>query len=112
MKKYLVIYHAPASAAKKMEKASPEQAKEGMEPWMKWAEQCGDGLVDMGLPLTGGQKIEKSGSTPSKRNVVGYSILQAESMAKAKAMLKKHPHLNWAAKCEIEVHEAMPLPGM
>ena len=35
---------------------------------------------------------------------------QAENMEAAKAMLMGHPHLQWAAGCEIEVHEAMPLP--
>ena len=27
-------------------------------------------------------------------------------------MLKNHPHLEWMDSCEVEVHEAMPLPGM
>lgn len=111
MKKYIVIYHAPEAWTKKMKDASPEDAKKGMESWMAWAKKCGSGLVDMGAPLGGGQKISSTGSTPSKRNVIGYSILQAESMEKAKAMLKEHPHLKWAAECEIEVHEALPLPG-
>ena len=47
MRKYLVIYHAPAAAFEKMKDATPEQMKAGMEPWMKWAERCGDGLVDL-----------------------------------------------------------------
>ncbi|MBI4173904.1 MAG: hypothetical protein HY519_04245 [Candidatus Aenigmarchaeota archaeon] len=111
MKKYIVIYHAPEGAAKQMENATPEQMQEGMKPWMEWAEKCGSGLVDLGTPLANGQKLTPQGSTPSKRSVVGYSILQAENMEKAKAMLKGHPHLAWAAGCEIEVHEALPLPG-
>ncbi|MBI2598397.1 MAG: hypothetical protein HYW50_04330 [Candidatus Diapherotrites archaeon] len=111
MKKYFGIYHASESATKQKQNTSPKDAKEEMEPWMNWAKDCGTGLVDMGAPLGGGQKISKTGSTPSKRNVIGYSILQAENMQKAMAMLKKHPHLNWDASCEIEVHEVMPLPG-
>ena len=110
MKKYLVIYHASQSAAKQMEKSTPEEAKKGMEPWMAWAKKCGSRLVDMGAPLGGGLKISKDGSAQSKRGVVGYSILQADNMEQAKAMLKEHPHLKWAAGCEIEVHEALPLP--
>lgn len=111
MKKYIVIYHAPESATKKMENVTPEQAKDGMKPWMDWVQKCGKGLLDLGAPLGNGQRVTPAGSTPSKRNVVGYSILQAENMEKAKAMLKGHPHLVWAAGCEIEVHEALPLPG-
>ena len=82
-----------------------------MEAWMAWAARCGDGLVDMGSPLTGGQKLSKSGSAPSDKQVIGYSILQADDMESAKALLDGHPHLEWAEGCEIEVHESAP-PAM
>ena len=110
MKKFIVIYHASASAMKKMKSASPEDHKKGMEPWMKWAKECGDGLVDMGTPLGNGQMVSRNGSTTSKSDVVGYSILQAENMKKIVEMLKEHPHLTWAEGCNIEVHESMAMP--
>ena len=81
-----------------------------MEPWMEWAERCGSGLVDLGSPLMGGQKLSKSGSSPSDKQVVGYSILQAEDMEAAQALLRGHPHLEWTAGCEIEVHESAAMP--
>lgn len=93
-----------------MKNASPEDMKKGMESWMAWAKRCGDGLVDMGTPLGNGQKVTKSGSMPSNKDVVGYSILQAENMEVAKALLQGHPHLEWADGCEIEVHESLPIP--
>lgn len=111
MKKFIVIYHAPAKSFEQAKNASQEDMKKGMDAWMKWAEKCGTGLVDMGTPLSGGQKVSKSGSIPSTKGVLGYSILQAESMEKAIKLLKNHPHLDWAAGCEIEVHECMPTPG-
>ena len=110
MKKFIVIYHAPASAMEQMHDVSPEDMKKGMEPWMAWAKKCGSSLVDMGTPLGGGQKLTESGSSPSDKNVVGYSILQAEDMEGSKALLEGHPHLGWTGGCEIEVHESMPLP--
>ena len=110
MKKFVVIYQASAPAWEQMKDATPEDMKDGMESWMAWAKKCGDGLVDLGTPLGGGQKISKSGSSPSDKNVVGYSILQAENMEAAQALLDGHPHLEWAAGCEIEVHESLPLP--
>ena len=109
MKKYIVIYYAPASAMKQMENVSPEDMKKGMEPWMVWAKKCGNGLVDLGTPLQGGQKLTKSGSSSSDKNVVGYSILQAQNIEGAKKMLKGHPHLEWTGGCEIEVYESLPL---
>ena len=75
MKNFIVIYHAPAAWMEQMAGASPEEMKKGMEPWMAWAAKCGEGLVDWGSPLVGGQKLSKSGSSPSDKNVVGYSIL-------------------------------------
>jgi len=64
----------------------------------------------MGTPLAGGQKVTNGGTSPSDKGVVGYSILQAESMDAAVEMLKGHPHLEWTDGCEIEVHESMPMP--
>ena len=110
MKKFIVIYHAPAEAMAAMADATPEQKAEGMKPWMAWAEQCGSGLVDMGAPLMGGQLLSPDGSSSnSSREVTGYSILQAESMDAAKGMLQGHPHLAWTGGCAIEVHEAAPM---
>ncbi|MBI3305096.1 hypothetical protein HYZ80_02120 [Candidatus Parcubacteria bacterium] len=110
MKKFIVVYHMSKSAMAGMKDVSPEDMKKGMEPWMAWAKKCGSGLVDMGTPLANGQKVTKDGTSPSDKDVVGYSILQAESMKDAVAMLKGHPHLEWSSGCEIEVHESMPLP--
>lgn len=109
MKKFYVIYTAPASYWEQIQNSSPEDMKKGMEQWEVWAKKCGRGLVDMGTPLSSGQKITKSGSSPSEKNVVGYSILQAENMEGAKALLAEHPHLEWTDGCEIEVYESMPM---
>ena len=97
-------------AMEQMANITPEEAQKGMEPWMAWANGVGSGLVDLGAPLGNGQRITKSASAPSGGDVSGYSILQAEDMDSAMQMLKDHPHLQWAEGCEIEVHEAMPLP--
>ncbi len=113
MKKFIVTFHAPASAMEQMGQmstASAEEQKKAVAPWMEWAERCGSALVDPGSPLMGGQTLSKSGSSPSDKGVVGYSILQAEDMEAAKAMLESHPHLEWMAGCEIDVHETMHGP--
>ncbi|MEK7519855.1 MAG: hypothetical protein AAB581_01230 [Patescibacteria group bacterium] len=112
MKKFIVLYHASEKAAEKMAAATPEEMQKGMEPWMAWAKKCGSGLVDMGTPLGNGHKVTKSGTMPSGAGVVGYSVLQAESIEEAVKMMKGHPHLDWVDGCEIEVHESLPTPGM
>ena len=113
MRKFIVTYHAPASAMEQMGQmatASAEEKKQAMEPWMAWAERCGSALVDPGSPLMGGQTLSKSGSSPSDKGVVGYSILQAVDMQAAKALLESHPHLEWLPGCEIEIYESMAGP--
>lgn len=65
-----------------------------------------------GTPLGNGKKVTKKGIEPSDKKVTGYSILQANSMNEVVEMLKKHPHLDWTASCEIEVHKSLPTPGM
>ncbi len=113
MKKYIVLYHAPQDAMKGMENMSKDEQAKGMEAWMQWANKLGSNLVDMGTPLMNGQHLSPDGkSTASKKQVSGYSVIQAESLENAKKLLEGHPHLGWNAECSIEVHEAMPLPGM
>lgn len=111
LKQFVVIYHSPPSAMEKMKNSTPEEMKKGMEDWMKWAENCGDHLVDLGNPLGNGQTIDPSGSSPSKSGVAGYSILQADDIAEAEELLKGHPHLAWTEDCKIEIHEKLPLPN-
>ena len=110
MKKFVVIYHASTTVLEQMANATPEQMQENMKPWMEWVARCGDGLVDLGAPIIGGQRLSKSGTSTSDKSVVGYSILQAENIEGAKALLQGHPHLAWAEGCEIDVHETMPPP--
>ena len=113
MKKFIVLYHAPVEAMQATGNTSPEDQAKGMEEWMNWAQKCGSKLVDLGAPLANGHQLRPDGQGKnSDKNVVGYSILQAENLDEAKALLKGHPHLNWDAECSIEVHETMPLPGM
>ena len=94
MKKFIVIYHAPAEAMAQMANVTPEEMQEGMKHQMDWAAKCGDQLVDMGTPLMGGQRVLPDGtSQDSTREVTGYSVLLANDMAEAKSLVDGHPHL-------------------
>ena len=90
MKKFIVIYHAPAEATAQMANVTPEQREEGMKPWMAWAQKCGSQLVDLGAPLVGGKKLNPDGTSKnSSREVCGYSILEAEDMEAAQGLLQR-----------------------
>ena len=111
MKKFMVLYFAPVAWTEQMQGAPAEEMKKGMDAWMAWSQKCGSGLADMGAPLGNGQKVMANGTGASTKEIVGYSVLQAETKEQAKEMLKGHPHLDMANGCEIEVYESMPLPG-
>ena len=112
MTKFMFVYHAPMSPADAAP-PDPEQMQEVMGQWMAWAGKVGDGMVDFGTPLANGVRVAADGGTsPSTREVAGYSIIEADDLDAALALAKDHPHLNMPGGCEIEVHEALPVPGM
>lgn len=110
MKKFVVIYHAPADVAEQMEGATEEQKMDAMKPWLAWKARVGENMVDFGAPLSVGHKLSPDGSTQvSTKGVSGYSILQADNLDEAKRLLDDHPHLQWIDGCDIEVHECIPM---
>jgi len=110
MKKFLVTYHLTAVARKqaaKMQKdMTPEMHKGVMDAWGAWAQKCGDQLVDMGAPIGASLRLDSAGAGNAKAGIGGYSVVQAKSIAGAKKLFRKHPHLGWLEKgCSIEIHE-------
>ena len=106
MSRFVVLYRAPMTAREQMSKATPEDGN----AWMGWFGECGDALVDMGAMLDVGLRVGVSGSSQGDTNVTGFSILEAESMEAAIAMVQSHPHLRYAEGCEIEVREYLTPP--
>jgi hypothetical protein len=111
MTKYLFVYHAPMTPAEAAP-PTPEQMDAVMGEWNAWAARVGDGMVDFGTPLAGGVRVTTEGTSPSTREVAGYSIIEADDMDAAVGLAQGHPHLDMPGGCEIEVHEAQPVPGM
>ncbi len=111
MKKFLVLYHAPISAKKQMAKATPEQAKAGMDAWMKWAKKNAKKIVDLGLPLGDSGNVTGKKITKGKGTLGGYSILQSRDLASVTKSFNGHPHLMMKGTW-IQVHEFLPMPGM
>ncbi len=107
MKKFMILYMAPVSAAQQMD-VSPEEMKKGMEPWLAWFKKCGKSIVDKGNPLGNAVHLTKRGVSKSESQVTGYGIIQAEDMEAAKAMVKDHPHF-MLPKSSIELLEIMPM---
>jgi hypothetical protein len=113
-KRFLIIYHVPIEAMEQTTNVSPEDQAAGMALWQAWAERCGLNLIDLGAPLMNGKSVNAKGDTsPSKKEVAGYSLLQAEDWDEVMDLLEGHPHISgWHPEATIEVHETMIMPGM
>ncbi len=110
MPKFLFVYHAPMPPADATP-PSEDEMQAVMGQWMGWAEQVGDRMVDFGTPLAGGVRVTRDATSPSTRDVAGYTLLEADDLDAALELARTHPHLNMPGGCEIEVHEAQPVPG-
>jgi len=110
MKKFLVLYKAPAASFAQMMKATPEQQQAGMQAWMSWGQKASASIVDMGGPLGKSLLVTPSEAKPASNEYGGYSILQAESKEALAQTLNGHPHF-MTPDGSIEIVEVMPIPG-
>src|SRR4051795_7106512 len=104
MPRFLILYRSTAEAGEQMASATPEQAQEGMQMWMKWAEKAGPALVDLGSPIGKSQTLP--GGADTGVPVGGFSVLEADSPAKVTKLLEDHPHLH-SPGAAIEVLECL-----
>ncbi|WP_316367819.1 hypothetical protein [Candidatus Thiodiazotropha sp. CDECU1] len=105
MAEYIFTYHGG-----KMPE-TPEEGAEGMAEWQAWADRLGSALTNPGTPV-GITKVLTPGGVseePSSNPIMGFSILQAESMETALELLKTCPHLEYGGT--LEVSEMLPMPG-
>jgi hypothetical protein len=110
VKKFLVLYKASQSGFEQMMKSTPEQQKAGMAAWMAWSKQAAASIVDMGGPLGKSLRVTSSGAEPTRNDLGGYGVMQAESKEALAESLKGHPHFMMPDGF-IEIVELMPMPG-
>lgn len=111
MAKFMILYRSPVDATAQMASATPEQAQEGMAAWMRWAEQAGPAIVDLGSPVGNSRLVPLGGADGTGTPIGGFSILQADSADDVAKVLNGHPHLQMPGAV-IEVLEYLPMPGM
>lgn len=111
MSRFVYGCHAPSTPAGATPPSS-EQMEAVMAQWGAWAGKVGDGLIGIGTPLVVGVRVTAAGTSPSNREVAGYSIIEAADMDAVFALAQDHPHLQMPGDCEIEVHEMQAVPGM
>ena len=109
MKKFLVLYRMDLAAMKKfMSESTPEQRKGGMDEWGVWMKNHMADMADMGAPLGKNTVVSATGAVEQSNDIMGYSVLQAESKEAAAKILADNPHFKMPGTT-VDLAEAMPM---
>ncbi len=115
MKKFLVLYLAPASVIDDWKKIDPEKRKAAEEKmqadWKKWMAEHIRMFADAGGGVGKTKRLTAQGTTDTRNEIMLYAVFQAESHAEAAKAFENHPHLQ-IPQASIEVMEMNPLQGM
>lgn len=107
MSKYIYLYRGPATP---MDNLTEQQRGEQMEAWGQWITRLGPSLADVGTPFGARTAIADDGSNAAPGDLNGYSIVEADSLAAAKALADKHPFLSEGkGRFSVEVFELVPM---
>lgn len=116
MKTFLAVYIGTAAATEKSrwnalpeaERRQREQA--GLQAWGDWMAKHQAAIVVQGAPLGKTKKIDPSGVSDIKNDLVGYIVVQAESHEAAARLFENHPHFTIFPGDSVEIMECLPIP--
>jgi hypothetical protein len=100
MSKHVLLYFGGSAPA------GPEEGAKSMAAWNNWFGRVGDQLVDAGNQF-GSSSAAGADAPASGAN--GYTIVSADSLDEAKALLDGHPHLASGNGARIEVFETITM---
>jgi hypothetical protein len=105
MPQYIFTYHGGKQPA------TQEEGQKSMEEWKAWAANLGPALVNPGTPVGSTKVLTKDGvsENPSPHPIMGFSILEADSMEAALDLLRDCPHFIYEGT--LEVSEMMQIPS-
>jgi hypothetical protein len=106
MSKYVLLYKGPS----RMQEFTPEEAAEQLAVWGEWMGRVGPALVDGGAPFGARVSVADDGTSPESTELGGYSIVEADSLDAARALLDKHPFLSEGkGRFAVEIFELLPM---
>ena len=94
MSKFLVTYHGSGMPD---DAALMEQAKAAFGNWVAGA---GDAIVDPGAPVQMMTQVATERATDAVQ-IGGYSIIQADSVDDARAVLSSHPYVSRGGTLQV-----------
>ena len=95
---------------KQPEEVRKPKDMEGMQAWMKWAEDHKSSIVQMGGPLGKTKVVNKSGISDIRNEMGAFSVVTAESHEAAAKMFENHPHFMIFPGDRVEVVEIGEIP--
>ena len=108
MSKFLYLYRGPATA---MDDFTPEQGAEQARAWGEWMGKVGPALADGGAPFGARAAVSDDGTSPEPSDQNGYTIVEADDLAAARALTAGHPFLaEGKGRFSIEIFELAPMP--
>jgi len=106
--KYLYLYRGPATP---IEDFTPEQSAEQLRAWGEWMARVGSALVDGGAPFAARTAVGDDGSSPTSSDLNGYTIVEADSLDAARALVDGHPFLSEGkGRFSVDIFELAPMP--
>jgi hypothetical protein len=107
MAKFIYLYRGPATP---MSDITPAQGAERMAAFDAWMQKVGVALVDGGSPFGTSAAVRDDGTEASAGELIGYSIVEADDLAAAKALTDGLPFLSGSdGKCAVEIFELLPM---
>jgi hypothetical protein len=105
--KYIYLYRGPARL---MGEFTPEESAEQLAAWGEWMGRVGPALVDGGAPFGARSAVSDDGTSPEAGDLNGYTIVEADSLDAARALLDNHPFLTEGkGRFAVEVFELIPM---
>jgi hypothetical protein len=107
MAKFIYLYRGPATP---MSDLTPEQGAERMTAFGAWMNKVGAALVDVGSPFGSSASVRDDGTEGSGGGLIGYSMVEADDLAAARAFTDGLPFLSGNdGKCAVEIFELLPM---
>jgi hypothetical protein len=107
MAKFIYLYRGPATP---MSDLTPEQGTDRMATFGAWMVKVGAALVDGGTPFGSSASVRDDGTEGPAGDLIGYTIVEADDLAAAKALTNGLPFLSGSdGKCAVEIFELLPM---
>jgi YCII-related domain len=107
MAKFIYLYRGPATPTSDV---TPEQGAERMAAFGAWMAKVGAALVDVGSPFGTSASVRDDGTEGTASDLTGYTIVEADNLAAAKALTDGLPFLAGNnGKCAVEIFELLPM---